>query len=124
LITASTTSSEPVHQAAMMCRKRGRIVLVGVTGLELSRADFYEKELSFQVSCSYGPGRYDSDYEDKGVDYPVAFVRWTEQRNFEAVLDMMADGRLDVKPLISHRFDLTDAEGAYQLVAKCERPFD
>ena len=74
-----------------MCRKRGRIVLVGVTGLELSRADFYEKELTFQVSCSYGPGRYDPDYEEKGHDYPIGFVRWTEQRNFEAVLDMLAD---------------------------------
>jgi predicted dehydrogenase/threonine dehydrogenase-like Zn-dependent dehydrogenase len=116
LITASTKSNEPVHQAAQMCRKRGRIVLVGVTGLELSRADFFEKELTFQVSCSYGPGRYDPGYEDKGNDYPVGFVRWTEQRNFEAVLDMMADGRLDVKPLISHRFPIDDAAGAYALV--------
>lgn len=116
LIAASTTSNEPVHQAALMCRKRGRIVLVGWAGLELSRADFYEKELSFQVSCSYGPGRYDSNYEDKGFDYPVGFVRWTEQRNFEAVLDMMADGRLDVKPLISHRFKIEEAEKAYELV--------
>ena len=116
LITASTTSNEPVHQAALMCRKRGRIVLVGVTGLELSRTDFYEKELSFQVSCSYGPGRYDSNYEEKGFDYPVGFVRWTEQRNFEAVLDMMSDGRLDVKPLISHRFKIEEAENAYELV--------
>jgi predicted dehydrogenase/threonine dehydrogenase-like Zn-dependent dehydrogenase len=116
IITASTKSSEPVHQAALMSRKRGRIVLVGVTGLELSRADFYEKELSFQVSCSYGPGRYDPVYEDKGVDYPVGFVRWTEQRNFEAVLDMMADRRLDVRPLISHRIPLEDAERAYALV--------
>jgi predicted dehydrogenase/threonine dehydrogenase-like Zn-dependent dehydrogenase len=116
LITASTKSNEPVHQAAQMCRKRGRIVLVGVTGLELSRADFFEKELSFQVSCSYGPGRYDPSYEEKGNDYPVGFVRWTEQRNFEAVLDMMADGRLDVKPLISHRFTILDAEQAYALV--------
>jgi predicted dehydrogenase/threonine dehydrogenase-like Zn-dependent dehydrogenase len=116
LITASTKSNEPVHQAAQMCRKRGRIVLVGVTGLELSRADFFEKELSFQVSCSYGPGRYDPSYEDKGNDYPVGFVRWTEQRNFEAVLDMMADGRLDVKPLISHRFAIDEAEAAYALV--------
>lgn len=117
IVTASTQSSEPMHQAALMCRKRGRIVLVGVTGLELSRADFYEKELIFQVSCSYGPGRYDTTYEDKGIDYPVGFVRWTEQRNFEAVLDMMADGRLDVKPLISHRLDIADAEQAYALVA-------
>lgn len=117
VITASTASSEPMHQAALMCRKRGRIVLVGVTGLELSRADFYEKELTFQVSCSYGPGRYDPNYEDKGNDYPVGFVRWTEQRNFEAVLDMMASGQLDVKPLISHRFALDKAEEAYALLS-------
>jgi predicted dehydrogenase/threonine dehydrogenase-like Zn-dependent dehydrogenase len=116
LITASTRSSEPVTQGARMCRKRGRIVLVGVTGLELSRADFYEKELTFQVSCSYGPGRYDPNYEEKGQDYPVAFVRWTEQRNFEAVLDMLADGHLDVAPLISHRFPLAEAERAYDLL--------
>lgn len=117
LLTASTTSSEPVAQAARMCRKRGRIVLVGVTGLELSRADFYEKELSFQVSCSYGPGRYDPAYEEKGQDYPVGFVRWTEQRNFEAVLDMMATGALDVASLVSHRFDIAEAARAYELLA-------
>jgi predicted dehydrogenase/threonine dehydrogenase-like Zn-dependent dehydrogenase len=116
LITASTSSNEPVSQAARMCRKRGRIVLVGVTGLELSRDEFYEKELSFQVSCSYGPGRYDPDYEEKGHDYPIGFVRWTEQRNFEAVLDMMASGRLDVKPLITHRFPLEEASKAYDLI--------
>lgn len=116
IVTAATKSSEPMHQAALMCRKRGRIVLVGVTGLELSRADFFEKELTFQVSCSYGPGRYDPNYEEKGNDYPVGFVRWTEQRNFEAVLDMMADGRLDVKPLISHRFGIAEAQQAYELV--------
>ncbi len=118
VITAATKSNEPMHQAALMCRKRGRIVLVGVVGLELSRADFYEKELTFQVSCSYGPGRYDPLYEERGQDYPLGFVRWTEQRNFEAVLDMMSDRRLDVAPLISHRFNLSQAEEAYQLVAK------
>lgn len=117
IITASTKSNEPVHQAALMCRKRGRIVLIGVSGLELSRADFYQKELTFQVSCSYGPGRYDTKYEEKGEDYPVGFVRWTVQRNFEAVLDMMVDGRLDVRPLISHRFAFDDAGKAYELVA-------
>ena len=116
LITASTKSNEPVHQAATMCRQRGRIVLVGVVGLQLSRADFYEKELSFQVSCSYGPGRYDINYEEKGHDYPIGFVRWTEQRNFEAVLDMMATGSLDVKPLISHRFSIDEAPEAYKLL--------
>lgn len=117
IITASTKSSEPVHQAALMSRKRGRIVLVGVTGLELSRADFYEKELTFQVSCSYGPGRYDPNYEEKGQDYPIGFVRWTEQRNFEAVLDMLADSRLEVESLISHRFAIGEAEKAYELIA-------
>ena len=118
LITASTKSNEPIHQAATMCRKRGRIVLVGVVGMEMSRADFYEKELSFQVSCSYGPGRYDPNYEERGNDYPVGFVRWTEQRNFEAILDMLADGRLNFKPLVSHRFPVTDAEAAYQLISE------
>lgn len=116
LITASTKSNEPVHQAALMCRKRGRIVLVGVVGLELSRADFYEKELSFQVSAAYGPGRYDPQYEAGGQDYPYGYVRWTAQRNFEAVLDMLADGRINVEPLISHRFAFTDAAQAYELI--------
>jgi predicted dehydrogenase/NADPH:quinone reductase-like Zn-dependent oxidoreductase len=114
LITASSKSNEIMQQSALMCRKRGRIVLVGVVGLELNRADFYEKELTFQVSCSYGPGRYDEEYEQKGKDYPLAFVRWTEQRNFEAVLDLMSSGVLNVKPLVSHRFELADAEEAYQ----------
>ena len=85
IITASTKSNEPVKQAAQMARKRGRIILVGVVGLDLDRSDFYEKEISFQVSCSYGPGRYDKNYEDNSVDYPIGFVRWTEQRNFEGV---------------------------------------
>lgn len=117
LLTLSGKSSEPVAQAARMCRKRGRIVLVGVTGLELDRSDFYEKEISFQVSCSYGPGRYDPAYEDQGHDYPVGFVRWTEQRNFEAVLDMMAMGRLDAAGLVSHRFPVDQAGEAYDLLA-------
>ncbi|OPX84863.1 MAG: Inositol 2-dehydrogenase [Pelotomaculum sp. PtaB.Bin104] len=116
IITAATKSSAPVQQAARMCRKKGRIVLVGVTGLELSRADFYEKELSFQVSCSYGPGRYDPAYEIEGHDYPLGYVRWTEQRNFEAILDMLASGRLNVEPLISHRFPLERALEAYELL--------
>ena len=114
IITASTPSNDPVMQAARMSRRRGRIVLVGVTGLELNRSDFYEKELSFQVSCSYGPGRYDPAYEEKGQDYPLGFVRWTEQRNFEAVLDMMSSGQLNVKPLITHRFSFEDAPKAYE----------
>lgn len=118
LITASTRSNDPVHQAATMCRKRGRIVLVGVVGLSLSRADFYEKELSFQVSCSYGPGRYDPDYEQRGRDYPIGFVRWTEQRNFEAVLSAMASGTLRCENMISGRYPLERAQDAYSAIAQ------
>ena len=118
VITASTKSDELIHQAATMCRQRGRIVLVGVIGLNLQRADFYEKELSFQVSCSYGPGRYDDNYEKMGLDYPIGFVRWTEQRNFEAVLDLMADGKLVVDPLITHRYGFDDALTGYQTVSE------
>lgn len=116
LITASSKSNDIVHQAATMCRKRGRIVLVGVVGLDLRREDFYEKEITFQVSCSYGPGRYDDDYEKDGKDYPFGFVRWTELRNFEAVLDLMASGLIDVKPLISHRFKFDEAPTAYKIL--------
>ncbi len=120
LLTASSKSNEPVKQAAQMSRKRGRIVLVGVVGLELSRADFFEKELTFQVSCSYGPGRYDPFYEEGGHDYPIGFVRWTEQRNFEAILGLLSDKRLDPTPLISHRFLLAEAQKAYELVGSKE----
>jgi predicted dehydrogenase/threonine dehydrogenase-like Zn-dependent dehydrogenase len=121
LLTLSTSDSKPVSQAARMCRKRGRIVLVGVTGLEINRADFYEKELSFQVSCSYGPGRYDPDYEERGQDYPLGFVRWTEQRNFEAVLDLMASGQLNVAPLITHRYSIEEAPKAYDVLSSREK---
>ncbi len=114
LITASTKSSDPVHQAAQISRKRGRIVLVGVVGLALQRADFYEKELTFQVSCSYGPGRYDPTYEEQGHDYPFGLVRWTEQRNFEAVLQLMATAKLDTTALISTRIPQSQAPQAYQ----------
>jgi len=116
IITASTKSTDPVTQAARMSRQRGRIVLVGVVGLELNRADFYEKELTFQVSCAYGPGRYDPSYEDQGNDYPFGLVRWTQQRNFEAILDLMASGQLDVTSLISHRFEFENASSAYDLL--------
>jgi predicted dehydrogenase/threonine dehydrogenase-like Zn-dependent dehydrogenase len=113
IITASTQSNEVISQAAEMCRKRGRIVLVGVVGLDIKRADFYEKELSFQVSCSYGPGRYDDQYEQKGVDYPLPYVRWTEKRNFEAVLEAIASGVLQVKPLITEVVELKNFDAIY-----------
>ena len=106
VITASAKGNAIVSQAARMSRKRGRIVLIGVVGLELSRGEFYEKELSFQVSCSYGPGRYERNYEQRGLDYPVGFVRWTEQRNFEAVLAALERGSLKVDDLITERVPL------------------
>lgn len=113
IITASTKSDELISQAAQMSRKRGRIVLVGVVGLDINRSDFYEKELSFQVSCSYGPGRYDEEYEKNGVDYPLPFVRWTEQRNFQAILEAISKGRLDVKRLITEEVPLEDFQKIY-----------
>src|SRR5690606_27473134 len=106
-------SNEIISQSANMCRKRGRIILVGVIGLDISRADFYEKEISFQVSCSYGPGRYDEEYEQKGNDYPVGYVRWTEKRNFEAILNAISRGTLDVKPLITERIPLPEYNKIY-----------
>ncbi len=116
LVTAATQSDELMHQAAQMCRKRGRIVLTGVTGLNLQRSDFYEKELTFQVSCSYGAGRYDADYEQMGHDYPLGYVRWTEQRNFEAILGLIQEKRLVTEPLLSQRFPLTEATQAYDAI--------
>ena len=114
LITASAKNNDIISQAAQMSRKRGRITLVGVIGLDISRAEFYEKELSFQVSCSYGPGRYDDDYEMKGLDYPLPFVRWTEKRNFETVLQLISSGKLNVENLISELVPLKDFDKIYK----------
>jgi predicted dehydrogenase/threonine dehydrogenase-like Zn-dependent dehydrogenase len=114
IITASTQSDEVISQAAQMCRKRGRIVLVGVIGLDVKRSDFYEKELSFQVSCSYGPGRYDENYEQKGVDYPLPYVRWTEKRNFEAILEALSAKTLHVQPLITESIEVKDFKTIYE----------
>ncbi|TRU02497.1 MAG: dehydrogenase [Microcystis aeruginosa Ma_AC_P_19900807_S300] len=113
IITASTKSNDVISQAAQMSRKKGRIILVGVIGLDIQRADFFKKELSFQVSCSYGPGRYDDDYEQRGIDYPVGYVRWTENRNFQAILNAISKGQLKVAPLITERVALQDYLSIY-----------
>ncbi len=113
IITASNKSNEIISQSAKMCRKRGRIILVGVIGLDISRADFYEKEITFQVSCSYGPGRYDDNYEKKGQDYPIGFVRWTEKRNFETILNSLSNKSLDVESLITDKISLEDYNKVY-----------
>lgn len=113
LITASTKSDEVIHQACQMSRKRGRIVLVGVIGMNMRRDDFYKKELTFQVSCSYGAGRYDNNYEQKGHDYPIAYVRWTEKRNFQTILDSISNGGLNVKRLITEEIELDNYDEIY-----------
>lgn len=118
IITASAKNNDIISQAARMSRKRGRIILVGVIGLELNRAEFYDKELTFQVSCSYGPGRYDELYEQKGNDYPLGYVRWTEKRNFEAVLDSISSGKLVVKDLITELIDIDNFQAVYGDIGK------
>jgi predicted dehydrogenase len=123
LITASTTSNAPIDLAAAAVRKKGRVVLVGVVGLAIDRRPSYFKEAEFVVSCSYGPGRYDPDYEERGHDYPAAYVRWTEQRNIQAVLDLMARGKLNVRPLITHRFPIEKAAQAYELIQSGREPY-
>ena len=116
ILTLSTKSNEPIHQAAQISRKRGKIILVGDCGLKFSRQDFYKKELSFQVSSSYGPGRYESKYENEGLDYPIGFVRWTANRNITSFLNLLSKGKVDVKRLTSHTFNIEEAEKAYELL--------
>lgn len=116
LICADTASNDPVELAGKITRDKGQVVAIGAVGLQLPRKIFYEKELNFQVSRSYGPGRYDPDYEEKGIDYPYSFVRWTENRNMVAFLDLLAQKKLNVQPLISHRFPIHDAPQAYELI--------
>jgi predicted dehydrogenase/threonine dehydrogenase-like Zn-dependent dehydrogenase len=113
IITASTKSNDVISQSAQMCRKRGKVILVGVIGLNINRSDFYEKEISFQVSCSYGPGRYDENYETSGNDYPLGFVRWTEKRNFEAILNAISTKRINVSSLITEKVPLVDCDKIY-----------
>lgn len=116
LITAATPTNEPITLAGEISRLKGRVVAVGLVGLDVPRDIYYHKELTLNVSMSYGPGRYDPEYEERGHDYPFAYVRWTEGRNLEAFLDLAADGRVNVAPLITHRFKVEDAERAYELI--------
>ena len=122
LITAATSSNEPVELAGEISRAKGRVVVVGAVGLTLPRKPYYDRELTFRISMSYGPGRYDSEYEERGHDYPLGYVRWTEGRNIEAFLDMISSGRVDLEPLISHRFKIDEAERAYELITS-DQPY-
>lgn len=117
LITAATDSNQPVELAAGVSRLKGRVVIVGMTGMDIPRAPFFSRELSLTISMSYGPGRYDPEYEERGIDYPLPYVRWTEKRNIESFLDLVAAGRVNVDKLISHRFAIDEAERAYQLIS-------
>ena len=124
LICADTPSADPVELAGAIARDRGKVVAVGSVGLKLPRKVYYEKELSFINSRSYGPGRYDPTYEQEGQDYPIGYVRWTEGRNMEAFVELLASSRLDVKPLITHRFPIERAPEAYELITgKAKEPF-
>jgi len=124
LITAETASSEPVDLAGEVARDRGVVVAVGTVGMDIQRKLYFEKELDFRISRSYGPGRYDSAYEQKGRDYPIGYVRWTETRNMDAFLQLLSEGKLDVKSLITHRFPIERAQGAYELITgKVGQPF-
>ena len=118
LITASAKTNQIISDSAKMCRKRGKVVLIGVIGLNLNRSDFYEKEITFQVSCSYGPGRYENNYEEKGMDYPIGFVRWTEKRNFQAFLNALSSNSINVKKLITERVKLEDFNKIYNNLSK------
>jgi predicted dehydrogenase/threonine dehydrogenase-like Zn-dependent dehydrogenase len=114
LITAATPSDDPVQLAAQLARDRATVVIVGDVGLAIPRAPYYEKELDLRLSRSYGPGRYDSEYEERGLDYPIGYVRWTERRNMRSFVELVAAGRLDVKGLVTDRFPVEDAEAAYE----------
>ena len=116
LITAATPSDEPVTVAAEICRKKGRVVATGLVGMNLPRDQYYKKEVDFRLSCSYGPGRYDPVYEEQGVDYPFGYVRWTEQRNMAAFLQLVAEGKVTPAKLVTHRFEFDDALEAYQVL--------
>lgn len=117
IVTAATPSNDPIELAPTLCRDRGRVVIVGDVGLTLARAPFYEKEIDLRLSRSYGPGRYDRAYEENGHDYPIGYVRWTEGRNMEAIVQMVAAGRLPVGDLITERLTLDEAPSAYERLA-------
>jgi threonine dehydrogenase-like Zn-dependent dehydrogenase len=121
LITAETSSSAPVNLAPEIARDRAIVVAVGAVGMELQRRLYYEKELDFRVSRSYGPGRYDAAFEQKGIDYPIGHVRWTETRNMEAFVQLLADDKLNLKPLITHRYSIANATSAYDLITGKDR---
>lgn len=116
IITAATSSEDPINLAGTLCRRKGKVIMVGAVSPNFSRKNYYQKELDLRMSSSYGPGRYDASYEEEGIDYPYAYVRWTEQRNMQSFLDLLDQGRIDIQPLLTHTFDFKEATKAYQLI--------
>jgi polar amino acid transport system substrate-binding protein len=123
IITASSSSTDPIELAGKLCRKKGKVIIVGAVPTGFSRTDYYKKELDLRMSCSYGPGRYDPQYEIHGHDYPIGYVRWTENRNMQAYIDLLAKNKLNIDLLISHVFDLSDAPEAYRMILERSEPF-
>ncbi len=123
IITASTKSNEPVTTASEVCRHKGRVVVVGAVGMDIPREPFYAKELELRISTSYGPGRYDPNYEEKGIDYPYGYVRWTEGRNMSAFLGFVAEGKVNLKPLTTHNIPIAEAEAAYKMITAQSEPY-
>lgn len=123
IITASTSSSAPLQMAMEMTRKKGKVVIVGAIGMEMNRHPFYKKEIDLRISSSYGPGRYDAFYEEEGHDYPYAFVRWTENRNMQSFVELIAKQRIDVKSMTTHRFDVANASQAYDMISSSSEPY-
>ncbi len=124
IITAGTSSNEPIELALEICRKKGKIVIVGAVGMDIPRAPFYLKEIDLRISCSYGPGRYDTLYEEKGIDYPYAYVRWTENRNMIAILDLLSENKINFNKLTSHQYKIEEANFAYDLImGKINEPY-
>lgn len=123
IITASSSSDDPVNFAGAICRKKGKVIIVGAVPTGFDRKNYYRKELELKMSGSYGPGRYDASYEDEGIDYPYAYVRWTEQRNMQAFADLLAGNKIEISNLLTHRFPFREAKKAYQLILDRTEPF-
>lgn len=123
IIAAGTLSTDPIDFAGLICRKKGKVVIVGAVPTGFSRENFYKKELDLRMSASYGPGRYDPTYEEKGIDYPIGFVRWTENRNMQSFIDLLAENKIDMNKIITHQFDLNDAADAYNMIVNNSSPY-
>jgi len=123
IITAGSSSTDPIDFSGEICKQKGKVVVVGAVPTGFKRTNYFRKELDLRMSCSYGPGRYDSDYEEKGIDYPFGYVRWTENRNMGAFLELIRSGKINIDPLITHRFPFSDSIKAYDLVVSRSEPF-